>query len=120
LKIFNTYLSDNQSKQEHILAYYNCLYNDVTTKEIDYNFIDNNQIKVKYEISVKDNNKINTCYNWLNYTPTTNDNLCVFPIDYINGDNANDENILENNELHMTTTVCSKPSNELHMSATVI
>ena len=105
LKIFNTYLSDNQSKQEHILAYYNCLYSDVIAKEIEYNFIDNNQVKVKYEISVKDNNnKINTCHNWLNYTPTTNNNLCVFPVDY-KFEGCDNENILHSGELHMSATV---------------
>lgn len=84
IKIFNAYLTEIQSKQQHMLAYYNCLYNNVETPQINYNFINNNQIKVKYEINVKNNDgKIKTFYNWLNHTPKNNNNLCIYPIDVI-------------------------------------
>jgi hypothetical protein len=100
-----------------MLAYYNCLYNDVETLQINYNFIDNNQIKVKYEINVKNNDgKIKTFYNWLNHTPKTDDNLCVYPIDVISN------NIVETTQdmdLFMKLSINKESNTDLKMKTTI-
>lgn len=71
-KIFNGYLSTSQSLIQKQLQYKTVFLNQITLEDIQFNFINNSDKIIKYEINVKrSSNKIQQYYRWLNYTPDT-------------------------------------------------